>query len=189
MVPMGRSATPPPPIVTQRAATPPPPIIAPSARVEAVPPPRIIVTRREPGLVGAGPADFQVRRELEERMSEAPARVIVRRERHGGTVDPDLVEDYDRMEESFGPDYDDYAGHHDDYGAYAGDPIEHDYEGPVGHASYGHGYAGGCCSGGMITETITTTTTYPPTVEERVVHHEVRSHPPRRTYKRKLRGR
>jgi hypothetical protein len=41
----------------------------------------------------------------------------------------------------------------------------------------------------MITETITTTTTYPPTVEERVVHYETRSHPPRRTYKRKLRGR
>jgi len=216
MAPMERAAGPlpvvtqrpaPPPIVTQRAA-PPPPMIAPARRVEAVPPPlpQNFVIRREPGPLGAGSAELEIRRELEDQMGDAPARVIVRRhanghmadgptrvivrrERHGAPVDPNLVDDYDRMEESFGADYGDDADYSDDHGAYAGEPIQHDYDAPAGHSAYGHGYAGGCCSGGMITETITTTTTYPPTVEERVVHHETRSHPPRRTYKRKLRGR
>jgi hypothetical protein len=194
MAPTGRAA-PPPPIVTQRVAPPPPPRMPRAGQLP--PPPRNFVIRRHPGANGAGPAEFEIQREMDEHdgptrvivrrhgdghMADGPARVIVRR-RH---VDEMEGHHGDWDQEDFeGPAYEDDR-EYDDYGSYE----EEHYRGrgddyPAGHPGYGHGYA----SGGMITETITTTTTYPPTVEERVVHHETRSHPPRRTHKRKLRGR
>ncbi|HEX8444222.1 MAG TPA: hypothetical protein VF631_11310 [Allosphingosinicella sp.] len=212
MAPVGPSAAP-QPIVTQRTVTPPPPMmVSPARRAEAVPPPlpipprasqlppppRSFVIRRQGGSTGEGPAQFEIRSEMDEHMADGPARVIVRRHREGPMVHgPDRVIVRRRMgdlrdhpgewdrEDVDGPMYEDHRG---DEGEHGWDDRDVTY--PVGHPGGGHGYASGpCCSGGMITETITTTTTYPPTVEERVVHHETRSHPPRRLYKRKLRGR
>lgn len=202
--PMSRAAPPPPPAVVRPVAPlPAPPLARSPLRAEAAPPPpplplpraggpglpnQHFVIRRRAGEVPGAPADIIIRRDMDGGLmlgpDHGPARVVVRRERMG---DMDYHGDW-AGEGHDGPAYEEHDGHggYEEEGHW-GDG-EESY--PAGHPGYQQGYAyGPCCSGGMITETITTTTTYPPTVEERVVHHQTPSHPPRRTYKRKLRGR